>query len=40
MNFQNVKSVSGTTARYRQKWYPVITPSKKIDFGVITGHVS
>ena len=40
MNFRNVKSASGNTAPYRQKWCPVITPSKKIDLGIITGHVS
>ena len=40
MNLQNVKLVSGNMAPYRQKWYPIITPLKKNEFGVITGHVS
>ena len=40
MNFRNVKLFSGNTAPYRQKWCPAITPSKKIDFGVIAGHAS
>ena len=40
MNFRNVKLVSGSTAPYCPKWCPVITLSKKVDFGVITRHVS
>ena len=37
MNFRNVISVSGNMVPYGPKWCPIITSSKKNEFGVIMG---